>query len=407
MEAARKTRLVAIACGGTGGHLFPGLAIAEALEQEGAETWLLISQKDVDQQAVRGLPPSQVSTLPAVGLERGRLLPFARGLWASFTLARRLFRDRVPDVVLAMGGFTSLAPVLAGRRCGAATYLHEANAVPGRANRWLAHVVDQAFVYFPEAAERLWHQQVKALGMPVRSQFQPTDAAAARLALGLRGNDPVLLVTGGSQGAVALNDIVLRSMPALRLLHPSLQVLHLTGTLDFERVRREYSAQKHPAVVRPFLTEMELALAAASVMVSRAGASSLAETAALRVPALLVPLPTAADNHQYRNARAFQTSGAARVLIQEGATPEKVLWELRALLEPGPLRSGIQSALARWHEPHAASRIAHILLGRPDSPAAGVEEAVPRLRTETGQPAVPRTPRRSRTVLAVAQGPTA
>ena len=362
MDPRARPPLVAIACGGTGGHLFPGLAVAEVLEGEGVATQLLISPKEVDDQAVRGLPEEQVTRLPAVGLERGRWLAFARGLRESLRVARRVFRERRPGAVLAMGGFTSLAPVLAGRRCGAATFLHEANAIPGRANRWLAHVVNEAMVHFPGAAERLWHQRVRVVGMPVRSQFRAGEAATARLALGLRPDDPVLLITGGSQGAVALNDLALRTMPALRLLHPRLQVLHLTGVLDCDRVRQGYARQAMPATVRPFLPEMELALGAASVALSRAGASFLAEAAALRVPSLLVPLPSAVDNHQYHNARAMVDAGAARLLLQADATPAKALWELRALLDDGPLRTRMQSAQAAWHVADAAQQVARVIL---------------------------------------------
>jgi UDP-N-acetylglucosamine--N-acetylmuramyl-(pentapeptide) pyrophosphoryl-undecaprenol N-acetylglucosamine transferase len=391
MDPCARPSLVAIACGGTGGHLFPGLAVAEELEAAGVAVQVLISHKDVDEQAVRGLPAEQVARLPAVALERGRWLAFARGLFKSVRVARRWFRERRPGAVLAMGGFTSLPPVLAGKRCGAATFLHEANAVPGRANRWLAHVVDEAFVHFPGAAERLWHQHVRVVGMPVRSRFQAGDPAAARLALGLRPDDPVLLVTGGSQGAVALNDIALRTMPALRLLHPRLQVLHLTGSRDFERVRQGYASQRTPALVRPFLTEMELALGAASVTLSRAGASFLAEAAAVRVPALLVPLPSAVDNHQFHNARALAEAGAARLLAQAEATSEKVLWELRALIEDGPVRTRIQEAQARWHLDDAAQRVARVVLEALGSLQASPEQGEAALASPAVEPSAPRS----------------
>lgn len=354
--------LVAIACGGTGGHLFPGLAVADHLQARGVEVRLLISRKEVDQQAVRGWPPHQIITLPAVALESGRRFAFLRGFTLSLREVRRRFRQEPPRAVLSLGSYTSVPPVLAGRGLGAATLLHEANSIPGRANRWLAHVVHEALVYFPSAAEQLWHTHVRTVGMPIRPQFQPGDAAAARVALGLDPQRPVLLVTGGSQGARALNDAFVRTVPSLRLLEPHLQILHLTGPLDFESVRQRYAALGVPARVRPFLTEMDLALVAASAVLSRAGASCLAETAATRVPPLLIPLPSAADNHQFHNARHFTTSGAARMLPQAEATPEKLLWELRALLQEGPLRSGIQSALARWHTPRAAEEVADALL---------------------------------------------
>ena len=364
MSTPSRHGLVAIACGGTGGHLFPGLAIGASLEEQGAEVLYLVSNKEVDRHAVQGVPAEQVVTLPAVALTGRNWLAFARGFAGSLRVARTLFRSRPPGAALAMGGFTSAPPVLAARRDGAATFLHEANAIPGRANRWLAHVVDEAFVFFPGAAERLWHQRIRTVGMPVRAQFlTPADPGPCRAALGLRAGDPVLLVTGGSQGARTLNELMVRTLPVLRLLEPRLQVLHLTGDADFEAVRKAYAAQSVPARVRPFLTEMELALGAATALVSRAGASSLAEAAALGVPSLLIPLPSAADNHQYFNARALVDTGAARMLRQAEATPERVVWELRALLQEGPVREGVRQQLARWHSPDAARTVAEVILG--------------------------------------------
>lgn len=402
MPSASRAPLIAIACGGTGGHLFPGLAVAEVLEERGVETLVLISTKEVDRQAVRGLPASQVEALPGVGLERGRRLAFVREFVRALGAARRLFRSRPPAAVLAMGGFTSVPPVLAARRCRAATFLHEANAIPGRANRWLAHFVDEAFVHFDSAVERLWHQHIRVVGMPVRSQFRPADPADCRLALGLRPQDPVLLVTGGSQGARALNELVLRTWPSLRLLEPRLQLLHLAGAAEADAVKKAYAARGGAVLVRPFLTEMELALGAATVMVSRAGASSLAEAAAMRVPALVVPLPTAADNHQFYNARAFVEAGAARMLNQAEATPEKVLWELRALLQDGSQRATMQAALAKWHAPEAAATIAEVMMkrlgfaGRPALGSCAVQAARP-TRNERERVALAVAPPQTRT----------
>ena len=136
--------LVAIACGGTGGHLFPGVAVGEQLLLRGCDVTLLVSPKEVDQQAVKSATGMGVATLPAVGMTRGKLLSFVAGFWKSYRAAKTLFRGRTPQAVLAMGGFTSAPPVLAGRACGAATFLHDSNTIPGKANRWLAHFVDQA-----------------------------------------------------------------------------------------------------------------------------------------------------------------------------------------------------------------------------------------------------------------------
>src|SRR5580698_10580393 len=172
----KKNPFVAIACGGTGGHLFPGLAVAGQLKQQGCDVALLISPKDVDQQAVKSAPGMEVFTLPAVGLQNGNYVSFFISFWNSFRAARKIFQQRKPDAVLAMGGFTSAPPVLAAKfhfakKLRSKTFLHESNTIPGKANRFLARFVDEAFVGFPETAARLNARKTTPTGTPVRLQF--------------------------------------------------------------------------------------------------------------------------------------------------------------------------------------------------------------------------------------------
>lgn len=359
---------VAIACGGTGGHLFPGLAVAEQLRNCGCTVSVLISPKEVDQQAVKSARDVEVVTLPAVALQRGSRLSFLRGFFQSWVAARKLFRRHRPDAVLAMGGFTAAPPVLAARSLGIKTFLHESNTIPGKANRWLARVVDQAFVGFPQAEGRLAAREVVVTGTPVRPAFQARDAAASRAAFGFDMAQPVVLVMGGSQGASGVNNLILNSLPMLARHALQWQWLHLTGPNDVEKVRQAYHKHDLKAVVYPFLAEMDLALSAATAGVSRAGASSLAELAAMRVPAVLVPFPAAADNHQWHNARAFEETGAAQLLPQHEATPEKVAHLLREFVEDAAERKEMKTALAKWHTPKAAELIAEKILQRVAQP---------------------------------------
>jgi UDP-N-acetylglucosamine--N-acetylmuramyl-(pentapeptide) pyrophosphoryl-undecaprenol N-acetylglucosamine transferase len=291
-----------------------------------------------------------------VALQNRNYGSFARCFWQSWSFARQCFAAHPPQAVLAMGGFTSAPPVLAAKQVGAQTFLHESNTIPGRANRWLARWVDGAFVGFPEAAGRLRNGAVVVTGTPVRPEFQPRDPAQCRVRLGLDPHRPTLLVMGGSQGARGLNDMILSVLPLLA--GRDWQWLHLTGPADFDRVRAAYAAQGLTAVVKPFLAEMDLALGAATAAVSRAGASSLAELAALRLPALLVPYPAAADDHQLHNALALTNTGAARMLEQHQSSPEKCRASLLELMDNEPVRSGLRAALARWHAPRAAADIA-------------------------------------------------
>ena len=356
---------VAIACGGTGGHLFPGLAVAGELTRRGCDVAVLISPKDIDQQAVKTATSVEVYPLPAVGLQNKNHLPFFFSFAKSFFAARKIFYHRRPDAVLAMGGFTSAPPIFAAKLFGASTFLHESNTIPGRANRLLARFVDMAFIGFPETALRLRAQKTLVTGTPVRPQFSPAassqqSAAICRKALGLDPHLPMVLVVGGSQGARGLNDLILSVLPLLA--QKNWQWLHLTGPADFEKVQAAYARLGLPAVVKPFLAEMEWALSAATACLSRAGASSLAEIAALRLPSAVVPLPTAADNHQFFNAAAFAKTGAVSVLDQKNSPPEKVAAVISELIENELVRVPIRSALAQWHAPAAAGTIAENIL---------------------------------------------
>lgn len=373
MENNQPTVRIAIACGGTGGHLFPGMAVAEQLIHHGCAVTLLVSPKEVDQQAVKTASGVQIATLPAVGLVRGSRIAFVRGFGKSFRAARKHFTMEKPGAIVAMGGFTSAPPILAGRLMGVPTFLHESNTIPGRANRWLSWMVNEAFIGFPEAAGRLHTRKTTVTGTPVRPQFRPGETTACRVALGLDPEKPALLVTGGSQGASGLNDIVVAALPLLAKLVPGLQLFHLTGPNDVAKVEQACAALSMKAIVRPFFAEMSLALDSASAAISRAGASSLAELAAMRVPSVLVPFPSATDNHQYHNALAFQKTGAARLLEQKSASPEVLAPLVAELIAASVARDTMRKQLSQWHTPDAAEQIAarimEVVTG--GNPAAG------------------------------------
>jgi UDP-N-acetylglucosamine--N-acetylmuramyl-(pentapeptide) pyrophosphoryl-undecaprenol N-acetylglucosamine transferase len=218
-------------------------------------------------------------------------------------------------------------------------------------------------------------RKVTTTGTPVRPQFQMRNASECRVALGLESDRPTILVMGGSQGASGLNEMILSALPLLA--QKDWQWLHLTGANDFEKVKAAYASRGVKAVVKPFLAEMDLALGVATASVSRSGASSLAEIAAMRLPSLLVPYPTAADNHQFINARAFEKTGAAKLLEQKNSSPEKVAAILTGLVEEEFARAKMQSALAQWHAPTAAQQIAGIILeaiAQPASARAGAKK---------------------------------
>jgi UDP-N-acetylglucosamine--N-acetylmuramyl-(pentapeptide) pyrophosphoryl-undecaprenol N-acetylglucosamine transferase len=362
MSETKPSNHIVIACGGTGGHLFPGIAIGQQLLRRKCEITLIISEKEVDNRAVRDVSDMWVVTLPTIGLTGRNYLPFASKFLKSFLAAKKLFKARPPRAVLAMGGFTAAPPVVAAKLSGIPTFLHESNAVPGRANRMLANIVKRVFVGFDQAASQFPRCEVSVFGTPIRPQFTLRDAGAARAKLELAPERPTLLVTGGSQGASAVNDLILKSLPHLTRLLPEFQYVHFTGTKDEDRVRQAYASAGAKAVVKAFYHEMDVALSAATVAISRAGSSSLAEIAALRIPSILIPYPEAIDDHQLINAREYEQTGAARVLEQAAATPEDLGQLIVTLAKNQAVRQSLLIALACWYKPRAAEAIADQIL---------------------------------------------
>ncbi len=366
MRAINKSKpLIAVACGGTGGHLFPGMAVADVLRQRGVETVLILSDKAVDQQATNSVQGHEVLTLPSVAWQRGTRAGFAFHLARAWRQSRQLFKRRRPRALLAMGGFTSLAPAFAAFLSGTPFFLHESNAVPGRAIRWLAPLAREVFLGLASARKGLRGPLVTVTGTPVRSSFRSLKAEECRLQLGLDPALPTVLVTGGSQGALGLNRSVRGSLALLRSEGLPWQFIHLCGFQeDRDALEAAYRAQGFRALVRPFLDRMDWAMGAATVAIGRSGASFLAELAAVRLPSLLVPFPGAVDDHQLLNAQAFVEARAAFCREESELTPEWLRDHLRRLMSTDQEYASAVKALVDLDRPNAAVRIAdHVSLG--------------------------------------------
>ena len=256
-----------IACGGTGGHLFPGIAVAEALQDRGHKVMLLVSEKDIDAVALSGRTNFRVEKLPTVGLPSlfsPAFFGFTRRFLESLSLCRALYGKFKPHVVLGMGGFTSTAPVLAGRIRGIATFIHESNAVPGKANRWTARMVNAVMLGFKECAPFFPKTHTEITGTPVRTDLVRLDRADARRKLGLQEDLTTLLVMGGSQGASGINQALIKALPFLQGV--PLQVIHLSGTRDERLVADNYRRENVPAYIGAFHHRMEEVYSAADLL---------------------------------------------------------------------------------------------------------------------------------------------
>ena len=353
---------VAIACGGTGGHFFPGVAVAQEVKRRGGQVMLFASRKEVDRESAGALPDAQIEFLPAVALLRGRRLAFAWGEIRSLVLCLKWFLRWKPGVVLVMGGFASVAPAIAGRLLGARVYLHESNSVPGRANRCLAHLCRGIFVGFPAAKEAFRGRKVVVSGTPVRREFRRALRPEVGRRLGLVSGAPVLLVMGGSQGARLLNDLTAKVAPILSGRHPDLQIIHLTGKHDHAPLRALYQRLGLRYFLSEFCPNVSELIQLATAVLSRAGASSLAEYAAVRVPALLIPYPHAVDDHQKKNAIIFAESGAAEWLEERRLRPSDAARVLSRLLYDQEARRRMKEALRAWNAENSASVIVDNLM---------------------------------------------
>jgi UDP-N-acetylglucosamine--N-acetylmuramyl-(pentapeptide) pyrophosphoryl-undecaprenol N-acetylglucosamine transferase len=320
-----------IACGGTGGHLFPGLAVAESLRARGHEVMLFISEKEVDALALSGRS-FRFEKLPTIGLPSlysPAIFGFLRRFNESLSLCRAIYRKFKPQAVLGMGGFTSTAPILAGRMRGISTFIHESNAIPGKANRLTARMVRAVLLGFKECAPFFPKVRTEVTGTPIRTELKPLDKRVAREKLGLRPDVQTLLIMGGSQGASGLNQAIIKSLSALHEM--PLQVIHLSGARDERLVADNYRRENIPAYVAAFHHRMEELYSAADFAVARSGAASLAELAFFGLPALLIPFPYAADDHQTRNAEIFVRAGAAIVLKESDLSGDLLARTIKGL----------------------------------------------------------------------------
>lgn len=352
----------AIACGGTGGHLFPGLAVAEEIRRRGGEALLLISKKQIDATALaRSSIPRRVlaGTEGLQSRNPAALLRFALLLALGVASAARALAAFRPHVVLGMGGFTSFGPVAAARLRGIPAAIHESNAIPGKANRLNARLANLVLLGLDACRPHFPAARCKTTGTPVRAEIRsPLPRAEARARLGFPPDAPVVLFTGGSQGARGLNTLALGAAPLLA--QNGFCFIHLTGAADLGRARPLYQQLGRPFHLAAFSPDMPLFLAAADAALSRAGAASLSELACARLPALLLPYPRAAEDHQTRNAEVFVAAGAALMLPERAATPEQVAAALLELCEPARA-AAVKSALAPLAPLDAHTRVTDAL----------------------------------------------
>jgi len=345
---------VVIAGGGTGGHVIPALAIAQQLKKQfGAEILFIGTARGIETRLVpqAGFP---LELIKVGGLKNVSLMTRAktmfdlpRALWVS----GRMLNDFDPDVVIGVGGYASGPAMFAAIRRRIPTLAFEPNVVPGFANRLVARWVSAAAVHFQETCE--YFPNCKVTGVPVREAFFSIPSKS--------GGPPTLLVFGGSQGARAINQAMIESLPGLRERVPGIHIIHQTGQRDFDNVQAAYAKSSISSEVHKFIDDMPGTFARADLLVCRSGASTVAEITAAGKPAIFVPFPRAADDHQNVNARALERAGAAVVVEESNLGAAYLVDTVAALIgDVNRLRNMAAGAKSLAH-PKAVEEIAEMV----------------------------------------------
>lgn len=348
--------MVVIAGGGTGGHLFPGFAVAEELLARGHQARFVGTARGLEAR----LCPQKgfaLDLIDVTGLKRkswrelaSSLARLPRALGQSLALLRR----HHPDVVVGVGGYASGPLVLAAALAGRPTAILEQNSVPGMTNRILGRLVERVFGAFAAAARFFPRRKFLLVGNPVRRQLLEAKTAPA-------AREFRLLALGGSQGAHAVNELVSEAMQLLAAEGRAPRLLHQSGAADVAALRRKYAEAGLMVELRDFIDDMGAAYRSAALVISRAGASTLAELTALGLPALLIPFPSAADDHQTENARELEAAGAARLLKQEETTPRDLARIIAALAADPAELERMSAASRRLGRPRAHVEIVDAL----------------------------------------------
>ena len=321
-------RLV-IAGGGTGGHLFPGIAVAEEfLERDPSNEVLFIGTEHGIE--ARAVPAAgyRLEIISAAGIRGKGGLSQIKGMALmlyGYAQSRKVLKAFRPDMVLGVGGYASLPMVLAARGMQIPRYIHEQNAIPGMTNKMLAKFVDQVFITLEESAKFFPKDSTLLTGNPLRRQIlhQATTSAGEELRLGGQGRFR-LLIFGGSQGAHAINMAMMAALPFLERTSDKLEITHQTGAKDADQVAEAYRKHGFDAAVRPFIDDMAGAYQRADLVICRAGATTIAELTACGRPSIFIPFPHAVDDHQRCNAEALLKKGAGFMLLERELNGESL-----------------------------------------------------------------------------------
>jgi UDP-N-acetylglucosamine--N-acetylmuramyl-(pentapeptide) pyrophosphoryl-undecaprenol N-acetylglucosamine transferase len=364
------TMKIIISGGGTGGHIYPAIAIAQEIKDRLPQVQILyVGTREGMESKIVPRAGLDFKTIDITGINRSSLIKATKSLTKmprSFFQGWEVVRNYRPDIVIGTGGYVSFPVVLAATFIDCKTYIHEQNALPGLANRNLARRVDCVMLTFPEAQKHLSAKVIKVTGLPVRQDILNVDAGEARKKLGLKEDKFTLLVFGGSRGAMSINQAMVDALP--RLQNEDIQIIWLTGENGYEEIKNSLADKvnlhkmKCNLIISPYMNNMNEALVVSDLAVCRAGASTLSELAVMGLPAILIPYPYAAENHQEMNARALLQKKAATMVIDEFLDGDTLYQRLSELMfDPQRLKQ-MSNNMKQQARPNALIDIVDIIL---------------------------------------------
>jgi len=358
---------IIIAAGGTGGHLYPAIALAREFMRRKPMTKILFvgTTRGLESKVLahEGFELAFISAKPVMGKQPMDVFHGLCAMPVSLWQSRNILRERGADLVIGVGGYTSPMMVLAAALTGVPRVILEPNAHPGLANKAVGSFAQRVFLAFPSAAAAFRPDKVRVVGTPIRREFLTKTSSPSVTKPGGRCH---VLIFGGSQGAKAINSAAMEALPVLLKQYPSLTVTHQTGESDHDRVSNAYGTAGLAVEVVPFLYDMPAAINRADVVVARAGAMTVAELTACGKPAVLIPLPTAIYDHQAKNAKFMEDAGAAAVIPQAQLTGDKLAQQLASIIgDPERMRAmGAASlSLRRMDAAEAIVRECYALVG--------------------------------------------
>lgn len=362
---------IVVSGGGTGGHIYPALALIREIQKENKSAQFLYigTEKGLESTLVtrENIP---FKSIHITGFKRKisfenvkTVLRFLKGVRDS----KKMLRDFKADVVIGTGGYVCGPVVYAAAKLGIPTVIHEQNSVPGLTNKFLSRYVNKIAICFDEAKSYFPEDKVVLTGNPRASEVLGQDGIHGRLSVGLKTNMPSVLVVGGSRGAKPINEAILKSLAELR--EKPYQVLYITGEVHYEEVKKEVELVGNPenVIIKPFIHNMPEVLAGMDLTVARAGATTLAELTSLGIPSILIPSPYVTNNHQEKNARSLSDHGAATLLLEKDLSSKKLVDQIDQILLDEIKLAQMKKSAKKLGIPDSAKRTYQLLKDLVDS----------------------------------------